>query len=170
MRIETVRLVLRACTLDVAEALISDRRSAELLLGAGLPADWPDDELLGFLPVYAQHLRDDPAELGYGIWLVIQRDKRMVVGSAGFQGRPDVASTIEAGYGIAPEARNRGFATEAVRALIRWGLAQPGVDRISASCDRANRPSIRVLEKCGLQVAHEVDGLMDWSTPLSAGR
>ena len=87
MRIETARLVLRACTLDVADALISDRRSAEDLLGAGLPADWPDDELLGFLPVYAQHLRDDPAELGYGIWLVIERDKRMVVGSAGFQGR-----------------------------------------------------------------------------------
>lgn len=62
-------------------------------------------------------LREDPQLLGYGVWLLIERESRTVVGSAGFQGRPSSEGEIELGYGIHADFQNLGYATEAARAL-----------------------------------------------------
>lgn len=162
IQIETARLTLRACSLELAEALAGDRGSAATMIGSPLPPGWPDAELLGFLPVYGQLLRDDPTVIGYGIWLVIERVTGMVVGSAGFQGQPGTTGEIELGFGIEPNQRNRGFATEAVQALVRWGLEQPGVMRIIAQSDPANAASINVLVKSGFSISGHRSDLTQW--------
>ena len=48
-------------------------------------------------------------------------------------------------------AQQQGYASEAVRALIHWALAQPGVSRIVAACSADNAPSVRILEKLGMR-------------------
>ena len=40
--------------------------------------------------------------------------------------------------------------TEALRSLVEWALAQPGVWRVWSFCDAENRASARVMEKAGL--------------------
>ena len=52
------------------------------------------------------------------------------------------------GYFIHPDRWNLGYATEAVRAALRWRFER-GAFRISASCLSENPGSRRVLEKCG---------------------
>jgi [ribosomal protein S5]-alanine N-acetyltransferase len=146
--IATPRLVLIPCSLELAEAL-PHPSNAEALLGAALPRGWPDQELAGLLELYVKWLRDDPSMLGYGPWIAIAREERVAVGSAGFVGRPKDGE-LELGYGIAEAHRNRGYATEAAAALLAWGLAQPGVERVIARSAPENEPSTRVLEKIGM--------------------
>jgi RimJ/RimL family protein N-acetyltransferase len=146
----TPRLELVPCSQSVANALSDDVEQAGRLLNARLPTEWPDPELAEFMPFYANLLRKDPDLLGYGVWLLIERESRTVVGSAGFQGHPNTDGEIELGYGVHADFRNRGYATEAARALVEWAIAQPGVKRITAHCDQENIPSHRVVEKAGL--------------------
>ena len=58
---------------------------------------------------------------------------------------------VELGYVLGRAHWNRGYMTEAARALIDWALAQDGVYRVWASADVDNTASARVLEKCGMR-------------------
>jgi RimJ/RimL family protein N-acetyltransferase len=146
----TPRLELVPCSLPVATALGADVALAGRLLDARLPNEWPDPELAEFLPFYASLLREHPQVLGYGVWLLIEQEGRVVVGSAGFQGRPSPEGEVELGYGVHPDFRNQGYASEAARALLRWASEQPGVTRVIAHCDQDNVASQRVVEKAGM--------------------
>ena len=57
----------------------------------------------------------------------------------------------ELGYEIDPGYWGRGFATEAVRALLAFGFNEQKLHRIWAWCLSENSASVRVLEKTGLQ-------------------
>lgn len=164
LRLQTDRLTLIACTQQFVDALERGTREAAHLLGAKLAPDWPDAELAGFLPIYATQLRNDPTTLGYGIWLVVANAARTLIGSAGFQGKPDEQGAIEIGFGIQPDFQNNGYATEAVSALITWAGEQGDVRSVIAHCDPGNLASIRVLEKANLQRTGTRNHLLAWST------
>ena len=46
---------------------------------------------------------------------------------------------------------NKGYATEAARALIHYGFSHLGIHRIIAHCDPENAASWKVLEKIGMR-------------------
>ena len=162
MRLDTERLALLPVTAELAEAL-ADRDAAKRFLGAAIPDGWPDSEFTGLLKVYSPWIVEDPERLGYGPWLLVARDEDSVVGSAGFMGTLPHNGAIELGYGVHPDYRNRGYATEASRALIGWGLSQGLVERVVAKCDPENSPSVRVLEKAGLKRhGKDLTGMLLW--------
>ena len=166
LQLQTQRLTLVPFALEFIDAL-ERRDDAEALIGAAIPQDWPEAELSGLLSLYGDWLRDDPSVVGYGPWVVIARGDRIVVASAGFVGKPDPDGTIELGFGTRTDYRNRGYASEAARALVDWGLAQPDVERVIAKCDPDNYPSVRVLEKIGMQRVGDADGQLLWQTDVS---
>jgi RimJ/RimL family protein N-acetyltransferase len=55
----------------------------------------------------------------------------------------------EIGFLIAPQARGRGYATAAVRALTEWGFGELGLARIQWRAEVGNAASWRVAEKAG---------------------
>ena len=55
----------------------------------------------------------------------------------------------EVGFLVAPQARGRGYATAAVRALVDWGFAELGLIRIQWRAEVGNDASRRVAEKVG---------------------
>ena len=57
--------------------------------------------------------------------------------------------SVEIGYGISKEFCGKGYATEAVNAVVDWAMEQSGIARIEAETDPDNTASQRVLEKCG---------------------
>jgi len=71
---------------------------------------------------------------------------RLAVGSIGCFG-PPVDGETEVGYGLVPDARGRGIATEAL-SLVAAEADRLGV-RLRASVDPENAASLRVLAKCG---------------------
>lgn len=58
---------------------------------------------------------------------------------------------IEIGYTISPEYQGKGYAFEAVRAVIDHAFSEWGKHRISASVDPDNIRSIKLLEKIGFR-------------------
>ena len=60
-------------------------------------------------------------------------------------------STGHIGYWVAREARGRGVAAEALRALTRWAVETLDVKRLELLTDVDNRGSQRVAEKAGFQ-------------------
>ena len=54
------------------------------------------------------------------------------------------------GYGLTKlEYRTRGYTTDAVKVILKYGFAHLGLERISANTQENNIGSQRVLEKCG---------------------
>jgi len=56
---------------------------------------------------------------------------------------------IELGYALRPKYHNRGFATEALQAIIKH-LFEVGFEEIMAGAFEENVASQRVMEKCGM--------------------
>lgn len=57
---------------------------------------------------------------------------------------------LEIGYGMARTHWDKGYMTEALRAVINWAFTQPDVYRVQALCDVDNIGSARVMEKAGM--------------------
>ena len=83
----------------------------------------------------------------YAVWMMELKDGTHI-GELCFKGLSE-DGTAELGYGVAEEYRNRGYAAEAVSALVDWAFRQPGVVGITAETEASNTASRRVLEKTG---------------------
>jgi RimJ/RimL family protein N-acetyltransferase len=68
-------------------------------------------------------------------------------------------STAELGYVVAPKARGRGVATEALRRLTRWAFEALGTYRIELVINVDNEASKRVAQKCGYTFEGTLRGL-----------
>ena len=162
----TPRLRLLPCDAEVARAAVeAPERLSDLL---GLPVDpaWPSEDLLEVLPAWADALALDPALRRWGLFLVIERRSGGLVGDVGFKGAPDERGAVEIGYGIVPDFQGRGYATEAVGAIVAWARRHPEAREIRAACYASNLASRRVLEKSGFRHVATDGGVLDWSLPL----
>jgi RimJ/RimL family protein N-acetyltransferase len=66
--------------------------------------------------------------------------------------------TVEVGYIFAPAHGGRGYATEAVRALLDLAFGELGARRVVARVDDRNLPSRRLLERLGVRLeAHQIE-------------
>jgi len=52
----------------------------------------------------------------------------------------------------------QGYATEALKAMVRFGFEQLTLNRLADGCDVRNIASARVMEKCGFRCEAERDG------------
>ena len=166
--IETPRLRLHTMTPAFLRASLSgDLRRAAALLGASLPADWPD------VPdVLALRLRQLEADPRWEPWLtrVIElRGEERVVGVSGFHAPPggdwlrEVApGGVELGYTVYGAWRRQGIAREASEALIAWAARTAGVGRFVLSMSAANTASVALARRLGFARVgtwtHEVRG------------
>jgi RimJ/RimL family protein N-acetyltransferase len=101
---------------------------------------------------------EQPRATPFGHFQILRRSDETVIGDVGFHGPPDDLGEVSVGFGIVPEARGRGYASEALHAVITWALRQPEVRAVQADTDLVNLASQRVLQKVGMRlVADEGD-------------
>jgi RimJ/RimL family protein N-acetyltransferase len=85
---------------------------------------------------------------GHLPWLLCLKGTETPIGTIGITlGAPGHATF---GYALAKKFWGYGFAAEALRWLVDWSLAQPGLYRAWAFCDAENPASVRVMEKAGM--------------------
>jgi len=151
--IETERLELIAETAELAMAESAGLRQLAAALDADVP-EWPPEGIAEALALFAAQLQRDPALAGWLNWYWILIDpasgRRTLIGSGGFTS-PPVDGTVAIGYSLLPAYQRKGYATEAVRALIAWAFSHPEVGRIVAETLPDNEPSIRVLLRAGFR-------------------
>ena len=92
---------------------------------------------------------------GFGYWALIEKDSGRFAGQVGLGDfkrdiLPSIDGEPEMGWVLAPWCHGRGFATEAVLAVLDWaeGHFGPGC-RTVCLIDPENKASLRVAEKCG---------------------
>ncbi|WP_096190749.1 GNAT family N-acetyltransferase [Evansella halocellulosilytica] len=103
------------------------------------------------IKLHINKLKQDPTIKGWGVWFVVNKEQRNVIGDIGFKGKPDEGKVVEIGYGMLPAFQNKGYATEAVTSLIKWAFSSGKVQKVTAQCLKTNVSSIKVLEKVGMK-------------------
>jgi RimJ/RimL family protein N-acetyltransferase len=153
LELRTTRLLLKPVTLASIEAEISHRARLAQLLGAEIPSGWPpplnDTSTMEWT---RQNLLANPDNRGWGTWyFLLCRDGRAneLIGNGGFKGKFVAPGTCEVGYSVMEAHQRRGYASEAVAALVRWAFMHPEIERVVAHTLPELTPSIRVLEKNG---------------------
>lgn len=189
----TSRLEPTPLTLDEFALYLSDVDAFADALRLAEPPSEPDAETrAAFNWLFENALALDAASLCWStLWAAISRSENRVVGFLCFKGPPrplfdfletapnfkldvetaerNVASTavVEIGYGVDKAFRGRGFATEAVGALVDWGREREDVGSILAETLTANLLSRRVLEKCGFRRFGESTDALFWRVDVS---
>ena len=96
---------------------------------------------------------------GYGSWLLFERESDALVGvvllkplpfSTGIDPAGTLEPEIEVGWHLSRAAWGKGYATEAGRAVVRYGFEQLHLDAIHAVVHPQNEASKRVCARVGL--------------------
>jgi ribosomal-protein-alanine N-acetyltransferase len=91
-------------------------------------------------------------ERGYGLWAVEPKSPRVLMGRCGLQYLPDT-DEIEVDGLLSREAWNKGYATEAAKASLRYGFHELKLDFVVGIVHPKNMASRRVLEKIGMTLS-----------------
>ena len=151
--LRTSRLEITPLSAEGIEALIGgDGERLRTLAGAEFPRPAaPPPYMADSLPVVLARLRRHPEESEWWNWIIVRRDTREAVGAIALGGRPDAAGAVLIGYAMYPGSEGNGYATEAVRAMMEWVFAQPGVRTVRALAPVWNTPAVHVAEKVGMR-------------------
>ena len=139
--LETKRLALRAPRLEDAKAvaaLANDRRIAENT--ARIPHPYKVADAESFIA--------GASKRGEAVFLITLRDKTMI-GACGLMFQYD--DMPELGYWLGVHYWGRGYATEALHAVIDYAFTDLAHEALQAGARVTNPASRRVLEKCGFQ-------------------
>jgi ribosomal-protein-alanine N-acetyltransferase len=151
IQIETARLRMRPLVLDDIDAL---------------HAHWTDPQVRKYLWDDIIIPREQVVEViessltsfamnDFGFWAVFPKENVELIGFCGFRFFSEPPE-IEMLYSIAPKYSRQGLATEASKAMLRFGFEEKKLDRIYAGADPPNAASFRVMEKCGMTFAKRI--------------
>lgn len=134
--LKTSRLVLRRLRPDEADALAIYKNDPQVALYQDWELPYPVEEIAAKIAAYADRPWPCP---GSGLNVAIEHDGELI-GDFGV-GWDDCGTEAEIGYTFRIEYQGRGFATEAVGAVVDLLFAD-GVRRITSTSDPANLPSL----------------------------
>jgi ribosomal-protein-alanine N-acetyltransferase len=163
--LETERLRLTALTPEHLELCLSNHRKLEEEMGMPISQPMMTERVKRAvaMKIAKMALVEAQAHAWYTYWLIVIKGERFGAGLIGFKGVPDSEGEVEIGYGIDPVYQNRGYVTEAVRAMIAWAFREPGCKAVIAPhTSKLNHASNRVLEKIGMEIYHETDEELFW--------
>jgi RimJ/RimL family protein N-acetyltransferase len=143
----TKRLFMRMPTRDDIPALsrlVSDPLIARYTSQIRYPYTPPDARR------FVESCALDPAPHVAAHFLLIPRaNPRLIAGGAGFGW--EIGGLPEIGYWVSASYRGRGFASEAVQALLYRIFTGSTAEIVSAACYPDNAASLRVLERAGFR-------------------
>lgn len=145
--IETDRLILRPLTVADAKAVLEwagDSRVSKYMAYTGY-----DD--INIAIEWLSTLADEKKEWNWGFVL---KENGKLIGSGSIGEDKFMAGYWGIGYNIRYDCCNKGYTTEAMKAIINYAHNELGVKKI-CGCHAAENPrSGKVMEKCGLTFDH----------------
>jgi RimJ/RimL family protein N-acetyltransferase len=165
--IETERLRLRPHqSQDLADCVVmwSDADVVRYTIGEPSPPQRTWMRILAY--------RGHWALMSYGYWAVEEKDSRRYVGELGFADfkrniAPSIEGLPELGWALVPQFHGKGYATEALRAVVAWGDDHLAQRRTVCIIHRDNHRSFRVAEKLGYKALFNATGSGEPNTILA---
>jgi RimJ/RimL family protein N-acetyltransferase len=150
----TERLLLRRSIPEDAELISAYRSDPDVRRWQG----WDRTDPEGVRLVIEEMAGRAPGEPGGWVqFSVIDRESGELVGDVGMSPAEDEPGVMKVGYTIAPVHQGRGYAGEAVGALVDYALGALGADGVRAYASADNVPSIRVAEKVGMRLIETIE-------------
>lgn len=139
----TPRLLLRETTPKDVDAFLSIY--SDPAITRYTEALYPREEEIAYTRDYIRNMYEF---YGFGIWTVIERSTGVIIGRAGLTMREGYEDP-ELGYVIGTPWQNKGYATEALRAILTYAKEELGLDTLRALVKPDNKKSRHLLEKLG---------------------
>ena len=151
----TERLLLRRSVAGDAETISAYRSDP-----AVHAMQWvgPQRTRTGYAPRSREMEDRKPGDPGGWVQFTVEARDGGIVGDVGLSPADGEAGVIEVGYTIDPRFQSRGYATEAVKALVDYALTTLDADIVRAYAGAENTPSIRVMEKVGMRLMERFQG------------
>ena len=146
LQIETQRLLLRS--FDEADAEAASHLSKQPIV-----AHFMSDMVLVSKEAAEKWIRwlktkcnnEEPCQL-----LAIElKENNRLIGYVGAAPKQELNGEIEVLFAVSDEQQNKGYATEAAKAMIGWAMEEAGQTALSAIVKPENKSSRRVIEKLG---------------------
>jgi RimJ/RimL family protein N-acetyltransferase len=149
-RLETPRLILRpfaSSDWDAVNTMLSDPVATRYMHFAS----WTEDQRRDWFDWCVTNARQPDADAL--IWAIFRRDPGDVIGWLGIGTSSDFAVPGERSFGYLLDRAvwNRGYMTEALRAVLAYEFGIRRAPRLRATCNVANAASARVMEKVGMR-------------------
>ncbi len=152
-RLQTERLVLRRSRPEDAGAISAYRSDPEVGRYQGWETTAAGD-IRRSIEEMAAHNPGEP-----GRWFqfsVEERGTGVLVGDVGLHPVEAGPGVVKVGYTIDPAFQGRGYATEAMAALVAYAFDVLDAHTIRAYADARNVPSLRVAEKLGMRLVERL--------------
>ena len=142
-----------------------------LLLRGHCLDDFPHSAAMWADPAVTRYIREKPftreetwsrflrylghwALLGYGYWLIVEKSTGSFAGEIGFADyhrdiEPSLDGMPECGWALTAQMHGKGYATEALRAILAWGDHHFRGTRTACIIAPENRASLQLAAKCG---------------------
>ncbi|MEU1346899.1 GNAT family N-acetyltransferase [Streptomyces sp. NPDC005775] len=162
----TPRLLLSPMTAVEAGQVASGRPADGARWAPGYPSPGEMRAAQRFLETCAD--TGDPSP--YGPYAIRRREDGLLIGGAGFHGAPDENGHVTIGYGLVESARGQGYASEALRGLLRF-TRDRGIACVHGDTDLDNIASQHVMTAAGMRLVQEDASLkhyrIDWDGPAA---
>ncbi|WP_282690005.1 MULTISPECIES: GNAT family N-acetyltransferase [unclassified Streptomyces] len=146
----TERLALHPISVDEAEQMAAGRPDAEARWEPGFPTEGDVSVAKRFL----EHCAATGDPQPFGPYVIRRRSDHRAIGGMGFHGPPDEQGSVTIGYGLVPSAQGKGYASEALRALLPFARDQ-GVTSVKGDADHDNTASQHVMTAAGMRQVGE---------------
>ena len=146
MQITTERLILREFGADDWRAVLEYQRDP-LYLRYYPWEDRSEADARAFVEMFRQWQWELPRRRFQ--LAIVRRGEDGLIGNCGLRRKTGNEWEADIGYELSPQYWGRGYATEAARAMVEFGFADLGLQRISSWCIADNLASARVLERLG---------------------
>lgn len=145
--LETNRLVLRKLEVSDAEEYFSVLSDPETIKHTRWDLFNTVEDSIAYLIYLEQKYQSRQAFH----WGIIEKDSQKLIGRVAFISFDEENDRTEIGYVISKHYWNKGFISEAIQELIKYGFNELGVNRIEARCNEDNIGSERVMQKVGMK-------------------
>ena len=141
----TARLDLRALAPADAGAVFAMRSDPVVQRYGSHPA-WTDPQQA---VAYIERNIEAMAAGTHAQFAVVRRDDSAVIGTVTLYALDAQCRRADVGYALLVSEWGRGYANEAVTALLDWGFEHLDLNRVEADIDPRNTPSACLLERLG---------------------
>ncbi len=168
IHIETPRLLIRALLTEDADGMFIMDSDPEVHRYVGKTPLTKLEQTKAVIEMVRQQYIDN----GIGRWAMIEKTTNEFVGWTGFKLMKEKINGhqnfIDFGYRLSRKFWGKGYATEAGKSVMAYGLKHLNLKEIYGMTDLDNLASRRVLEKCGFQFIHvfPYDGDSTWREAL----
>ncbi len=149
MIIETARLSLREFVADDWRAVLAYEADTRYMRFYDM-TERTEADVRAFVQMFLDYQAENPRR-GFQLAVTLKASGALI-GNCGIRVNNPEWREANIGYEIAPDLWGRGYATEAARAILKFGFTQLGMHRICAWCVADNTASARVLEKLGMRL------------------